>query len=260
MSRERHRDRRWQHYRNYEFARGFTLCSLVLAEIDEATLSLPYGFIQRRDMLIPVAILGPPKGECLYVGGQGTWIGGYVPAILRGYPFRLIKTTDDRLVLHVDEGSGLIVGAEDDGEPFFEGGEPSSAIQDVKTYLENLEASRRQTAEACKLLQKFNLVQEWAVESQHGSEQQTYPAPMKGLLRIDPAALERIDPQAFEELNRAGALRLSMYQTLSERHLAAHKALEKAHQKRQQAQDSREDVRAEDYFDSDGPLSFAWED
>lgn len=258
VSRERHGHRHWQHYRRYDFARGFTLCSLVLAEIDEITLSLPYGFIQRHDLLVPVAILGRAGGQCLYVGAQGNWVGSYVPAILRGYPFRLIRTEDGRLVLHIDEGSGLLVGAEDEGEPFFEGDGPSPALQEVKTFLENLETSRQQTATVCALLQELELVQPWPVADDEAAATVHHPAPMPGLLRIDPEALAQLDGASLERLNRSGGLQLALYQTLAERHLSVHAVLEKAHLQRQQK--PADDTAADDYFESDDNLSFAWED
>jgi len=258
VSRERHGHRRWQHYRRYEFARGFSLCSLVLAELDELTLSLPFGFIERHDRLVPVAILGRAGGQCLHVGAQGQWVGSYVPAILRGYPFRLIRTEDGRLVLHIDEGSGLVVSAEDEGEPFFEGHEPSQALQEVKTFLENLETSRQQTAEACAQLQELELVQAWPDVDDETLSKVPHSAPMPGLLRIDSTAVAGLDGTALERLNRSGGLQLALYQPLAERHLAVHAVLERAHLQRHEK--SAEETTAEDYFETDDNLSFAWED
>ncbi len=260
VSRERHGNRRWQPYRRYDFARGFSLCSLVLAEIEETALSLPFGFIQRRDQLIPVALLGRTDGECLYIGAKGQWLGSYVPAILRGYPFRLMRAEDGRLVLHVDDSQGLVVGPEDEGEPFFEGEQPSEAIQAVQRFLESLESSRQQTAKACALIQELELAQPWPVadDEQAPATPVPYPAPMAGLMRIDPEALARLDGEALAHLNRTGGLRLALFQTLSERHLTLHEALDKAHKKQRE----KSADEAEDYLkhEDDAALSFAWED
>lgn len=259
VSRERHADRRWQQYRTYDFARGFSLCALVLAEIEEVALALPYGFIQRQDVLAPVAILGRAAGECLYIGAQGNWVGGYVPAILRGYPFRLLKTDDGRLVLHIDEGSGVVVNSQAEGEPFFEHDRPSPALQEVQTFLETLEASRQQTARACALLQELGLVMDWPSEDDTGGQALAHPAPIPGLLRIDTAALDRLDGEALARLQRCGGLRLAFYQTLSERHLAVQRVLDKAQQQQRQA--ARDESKADNYFeDENATLSFAWED
>lgn len=258
VSRERHGNRRWQSYHRYDFARGFSLCSLVLAEIEEVALSLPFGFIQRRDQLIPVAILGRTDGECLYVGAKGQWLGSYIPAILRGYPFRLMRAEDGRLVLHVDDSQGLVVGPEDEGEPFFEGEQPSQAIQAVQRFLESLESSRQQTAKACALLQEFKLTQPWPSADETKEPPVPYPAPTAGLMRIDTAAMAALDGEHLARLNQTGGLRLAFFQTLSERHLTLHDALAKAHQKqREKSADEAEGyLKSED----DTTLSFAWED
>lgn len=270
VSYSRHGKRRWRQSHTYGFARKIGLCGLVLAEIEEATLSLPFGFVQRDDRLFPVAILSRTEGDCLYVGTNGNWLGSYIPALLRAYPFRLKRDQEHHLVLHIDESSGLIVDTEEDSEPFFEGTEPSEAIKKMQNFLETLEASRKATAEACALLQQLDLVQAWpmltdeadqedeADESDDANDASSQQDPMSGLLRIDQAKLAQLDGSALAELNRSGALMLALFQGLSERHLALNKVLAKAHQ--QQRQHSED--KAKEYLEraDDETLSFAWED
>lgn len=254
-----HGKRRWRRYQSYEFARKTSLCGIVLAEIEEVALSLPFGFIHRGERLFPVAILARDHGECLYISAKGHWLGSYVPAMLRAHPFRLKRDQDGRLVLCFDEGSGLLVDSEDEGEPFFEGAEPSETIKQIQAFLETLEASRRATAEACALLQALELVQPWPMADDEDVESLPQPATMPGLLRIDQARFAELDGEALLRLNQSGGLRLALLQTLSERHLVVNQALDKAHEKQRQ----RSDDEARDYLteaDDDDTLSFAWED
>ncbi|WP_201217684.1 SapC family protein [Halochromatium roseum] len=262
VSYSRHGKRRWRQCHTYGFARKVGLCGLVLAEIEEATLSLPFGFVQRDDRLFPVAILSRPEGDCLYVGANGNWLGSYIPALLRAYPFRLKRDQEQHLVLHIDESSGLIVDTEEDSEPFFEGNEPSEAIKEMQTFLETLEASRTATAEACAVLQQLNLVQAWPMlmeETDEANDVPSQPDPISRLLRIDQAKLAQLDGSALVQLNRSGALMLALFQGLSERHLALNKVLAKAHDQQRQHLEEK----AQDYLEragEDDTLSFAWED
>ena len=52
----------------------------------------------------------PMPEHNLFVGPDGHWLGGYVPASLRSYPFRVLGSEGSgQLALCVDEDSGLVV-------------------------------------------------------------------------------------------------------------------------------------------------------
>ncbi|MGD1213214.1 MAG: SapC family protein [Candidatus Acidiferrales bacterium] len=69
----------------------------------------------------------------MFVGPDGRWLGSYVPAWYRGYPFRLLQQEGaDEMVLCIDESGKLIVDSKDPGEEFFAAdGSPSPAVKPI---------------------------------------------------------------------------------------------------------------------------------
>jgi hypothetical protein len=69
-----------------------------------------------------VALQGLENGKNLFVAPDGRWLGGYIPAALRGYPFKVLQDNSEppRHFLCFDEESDLLVDAtEPNSQPFF---------------------------------------------------------------------------------------------------------------------------------------------
>src|SRR4051812_2167131 len=109
VSLERFGAKRWRGPQDYKFAAKEAVVSIVGAEFRRAALAMPIAFMQSSGRYVPVAVLSLTSGHNMFVGAKGEWLGLYVPALLRGYPFRLLPNQDgsDR-VFSVDENSGLI--------------------------------------------------------------------------------------------------------------------------------------------------------
>jgi len=230
VSVSRHGSRRWQRYSSYAFAAGDAVCPLVAQELPKAAMSLPLAFVASGEEVVPVAVLGLQPGKNLFVAPDGRWLGGYVPAAYRGYPFALANTADGQQVLCIDEDSGLLVDGE--GEAFFaEGDRPAAALNDVLNFLTQVAANRQATRHACALLREHGVVQPWPVRLQTAGGEQA----VAGLLRIDEAALNALPAGAFVALRDAGALSLAYCQLLSMQHLAQLGPLAQAHERAAQA-------------------------
>lgn len=215
ISRERHATQRWQRYTNYTFAAADSVAGLVAAELPKAAMSLPIAFIEQGGAYVPAAVLGLQPGNNVFVTADWRWIGQYIPAAFRSYPFRLANTEDGQQVLCVDEDSGLI-GDDSAGESFFaEDGQPSQAIRDILGFLTQIEQNRAVTAAACAVLQKHALIRPWSitVKTDAGEQQIT------GLFQIDEAALNQLPADALLEVRQAGALPIAYCQLLSMQHL-----------------------------------------
>jgi hypothetical protein len=210
---DNHADRRWQRHSGYAFTAKDAIAPLVVQELQKAILSLPIAFVPQAESYLLVAVLGLADGKNLYFAPDGRWVGGYVPAAFRGYPFALANTEDGQQVLCIDEDSGLI-GTE--GEAFFnEDGTPSQAVSDVLNFLSQVGNNRIATQRLCGLLQKHQLFQPWPIKV-HGEAGEQI---VKGLYRIDEAALNQLPAEAFMELRDSGALVLAYCQLLSMQHL-----------------------------------------
>lgn len=215
ITRERHASRHWNRYTSYNFAAADAVVPLVAAELSKAVMALPIAFIAQGEGYVPAAVLGLQAGNNIFVAPDWRWVGGYLPAAFRSYPFRLAKTEDGQQVLCVDEDSGLLT---DDpaGERFFaDDGQPAQATLDVLNFLTEIERDRVRTAAACAALQKHQLIRPWPITLKSDSGEQQ----IAGLFQIDEAALNQLPAEALHELSQAGALAVAYCQLLSMQHL-----------------------------------------
>lgn len=215
---ERHAGKRWLPNRSMAFAAAEAAIPLVAAEMPKAALAMPVAFVMQGGEALPVALVGLETGRNLFVLPDGRWLGEYVPAMLRGYPFVLGRPSDGgEPMLCFDEGSGLIADehsvAAVAGELFFapEGG-PSPALSGIIDFMRQVENSRVATARACAALMRHGLLVPWDLRVRNGAEEQA----VTGLHRVDEAALNRLPDEAFLELRAAGALGVAYAHLLSQ--------------------------------------------
>jgi hypothetical protein len=225
VSRDRHAAKRWIRYDSYKFAGKEAVLPLVAAELSKAVIAMPIGFINPNSIFTPAAMLGLKPGKNLFVAQDGRWVGGYIPSILRGYPFRLAHNEENRLILCVDEDSGLVTD-HPVGELFFdEAGEPSESVRQVLNFLQTVEQSRVATATACEMLDRYGVIKPWPITLKGDAGEHT----IDGLFRVDEAALNQLSDDAFLELRRVGALLIAYCQLLSMQNLDIIANLAKAH-------------------------------
>lgn len=228
ISRERHKDKRWQRFTSYEFARGEAIAPLVGAEAAKAMQTCPIGFVQDGEQFIPVAVLALQAGRNLFIAPDGKWIGGYIPAALRGYPFRIGQIENGDQLLCIDEDSGLITDGPE-GEAFFdENGELSEETKKILEFLGQTHQNRAATMTVCSLLAEHSLIVPWeiTVRTAEGDK------PLGGLFRIDETALNALETEAFDAIRRSGALPLVYSQLLSMQHMTLLGKLADAHANR----------------------------
>lgn len=225
VSRDRHAGQHWQRFQTYHFAATSAVAPLVAAELPKAMLAFPLAFIEDGGAFTPVAVLSIEPHNNLFVAPDGRWIGGYVPSIFRGYPFRLIPSDTGEIVLCVDEESGLVADAEN-GEPFFDAdGNIAEPTKRVLDFLSTVENNRQLTAKACLALRDAGVIAPWEItlKSDDGERK------VQGLYRIDEPALNGLPADQFEALRQAGALPIAYCQMLSMQHLANLGKLAQAH-------------------------------
>ena len=202
----------WKRCTSYAFAAQATILPVMVNELVKLVPAVPLGFVQTEGGFQLVAITALQPGTNLFVAPDGRWLSAYVPATLRGYPFRLVKPkdlTDSILCFH--ESSDLLVDA-GMGEPFFdEAGQPSKAVQDVMKFLLQVERNRGVTQAAVDALNAAGLIRPWPLNMKQGEQ----IVPVKGLYRIDEAALNSLDNEAFLPLRHSGALPVAYAQLMS---------------------------------------------
>jgi hypothetical protein len=200
---------RWSRYKRLDHAAKDTFVPLVIEEIPRVYSSMPIAFVQSDQGFVPALVSGLSPQRNLYVI-KGHWLGSYVPALYRGYPFGVGKTNDQQLVLAVDMESGLV---EEGGDlPFFtDDGSLSPEVEQVAQFLQQVEQNRVTTRKVCDALAAEGLIQPWAVKVSTDQGEKT----VEGLHRIDEARLNALGADALHRVHAAGALPVAYCQLLS---------------------------------------------
>lgn len=213
ISRERHQGKSYLRLPNFAFAAQEALVPVAARELPQAALALPLGFAEFEGRLRLVALLSTLPGQNLFVGPDGKWLGTYVPAWLRFYPFRLVGTgTANERLLCVDEDSGAIVDGSAKGEPIFEpNGDLGPTVKQALGVLNELESSRKITDAAVDSLLQSKTLREWPItlRTEQGEKK------VSGVSCVDEAALSALPDDTFLSLRHTAALPVGYAQLLS---------------------------------------------
>jgi hypothetical protein len=213
VTRVLHAGKKWQGLKNYNFALTDALIPIVGAELPRAALSMPLAFLQQESGFVLVAVASLVAGRNVLVAPDGRWLGRYIPAQLRGYPFCLLpQPGTNQLVLCVDMNSGLVVDGGSVGEDFFDrDGNPSAGLKQMADFLGRLERSRKATENAVSALAEAGVIHPWPIQPK--AEQGD--SIISVLHRIDEAALYALTDVAVLKLRKASAPPVAHAQMLS---------------------------------------------
>lgn len=145
---------------NYGFSAEVNSVPLMVAEFSQVANELTIVFAGQGDNLIPAVLLGVRENENLYVDGAGKWLGRYVPAFLRRYPF-VFSSSDDgqNFTLCIDES---FEGANNDGrgERLFDAeGEQTQYLKSVLGFLQAYQLQFQRTKALTARLAELNLLE-----------------------------------------------------------------------------------------------------
>jgi hypothetical protein len=215
---ERHAGKMWKKVSDNAFAAERTVIPLVGAELSKVVPAMPAGFIKLDAGYQLVAITSLQPGTNLYVAPDGNWLGEYIPAALRAYPFQLAQQEGaENFILCINEASGLVVENTEDGNAFFDDqDQPTQGIKDILDFLTAIEANRDVTEGAVNALADAGLITPWEINLKQGEK----VVPVEGLFSIDEAGLNKLDNEDFLTLRKAGGLALAYAQLLSMSQLA----------------------------------------
>ena len=235
----------------YHHTREQLVAPILLVELPKLTQHFMLGFMPQGERFVAVALLGVEQSQNLYVHPDGRWLGNYVPASLRGYPFNLLPDEQGQRVLCID--AEQLTEATDVGQALFDdAGEPTEAVAKQLDFQQHCEASRQRTQQAVDALQQAGVLQPWPLDISRGEGEA--PKRIEGLYRIDEKALNTLDATTYATLQGAPmalahAHLLSAHQT--------HQLTERArfHQQTREAHAPREPVESL-FGDDDDELSF----
>jgi len=161
------------------------------------------------DTPVPLALMGLNEGVNVFLDDEGVLIDRevYVPAYLRRYPFLLAKLRpdSDELSLCVDPSSGA-VGEFEDGEPLFDGDQPSEATKAILQFCEQFETAGQRTGAFMAELKASGLLMEGEVAIQPEGQEQ--PFVYRGFQMVDEEKLRDLRGDELRKMNQNGMLAL----------------------------------------------------
>ena len=205
LDRARHAGLCYRPAADYRYAGKAVAAPLTLSEVVLASRDCPVVFSE-GDEITPLALLGLEKDQNACVDAEGRWIGGYVPAHIRRYPFMLRRTdTPGRHVLLIDRDAPQLVENDDAAEPLFVDGEIPDAgvIARARAFLARYEEEMRQTrALLAPLAEAGLLLSRRLTVEKDGSERVI----ARGFRMVDTEALGSLDPRTAGAWLRSGLL------------------------------------------------------
>jgi len=145
--------------RNYAFARSTNSVPLTRVEFARAAGEYPIVFAGPQEQPYPLAILGLADRQNLFIAGDGSWKGEYVPAFVRRYPF-VFTTLDDgeTYTLCIDEAfSGCSESGQ--GERMFDDdGKTTRYLDNVLAFLREYQVEHQRTQAFAKRMGTLGLL------------------------------------------------------------------------------------------------------
>ena len=196
----------------FSFCANVRAVPLVVGEMALAARSYPIVFHEATGM-IPLAVVGIVDEINLFVDENGLWDAeAYVPAYVRRYPFAVASEQGgDRFAIVIDMAfKGLSMTPQN---PFFVGGEPTAATQQMIEFCQGYENDRRMSEQLLKQFEAYDLVTpQQAQFTPPNSQENVVFANYYG---IDEERLRELPDDKFLELRRNGLLGIAHAQLWS---------------------------------------------
>jgi hypothetical protein len=146
--------------KTFEFARETNAVPVVLSEFPRASGEFAIVFTAASEGIIPAVVLGVRDKENAYVGKEGSWDAGYVPAFIRRYPF--VFATDakaETFTLMIDQNySGF--NKEGKGERLFDAdGEQTAFLNNTLNFLREYQTQFARTRDFGARLDELGLLE-----------------------------------------------------------------------------------------------------
>ena len=196
----------------------FTSFMVSVSEFADAALSFPILFVRAapdalgKDTVAPVAVFGMKPGENLFVTADDKWDAGYVPAMLRAYPFTMarIEGSDRWAIVFDNTWEGM---SRTEGLPLFnEKGEATELLNGIHKFVQDLETDLERTRQACAALLEMKLLKPMRFDATLASGESLS---VDGFMTVDEEALAKLPDAQIAQMYRNGLLGLLQIHTLS---------------------------------------------
>lgn len=146
--------------KGFAYTRKVNSVPLMAVEFPQAAAEYAVMFAKNGDDVVPVVILGARQNENLYLNDSDAWLGDYVPAFIRRYPFVFSASDDGKtFTLCVDEAfQGL--NYQGRGQALFtEGGQHTPYVDNVLKFLQEYRTQFLRTQTFCNKLKELDLLE-----------------------------------------------------------------------------------------------------
>ena len=160
------------------------------------------------DNPVPLALMGLNEGVNTFVDDAGKLIDQvYVPAYVRRYPFLLARLREDaeELSLCFDPTADAI-GPYDDGDPLFEDGKPTDAVQAILGFCEQFETAGQRTTAFMQELTDQKLLMDGEVSIQVTDNEN--PFIYRGFQMVNEEKLRELRGDTLRKMMKSGLLPL----------------------------------------------------
>lgn len=193
----RHRDLSVRAADGHRFAAGINSVPLTAIEFAFAAAQYPIVFAGNEQSVFPAVALGLRPGQNLMLGADGRWVGSYVPAFIRRYPFVLGQEAGGtRLTVLIDEAyEGC--NREGAGERLFDAeGKQTQFLRKAVAFLQDYQGRFQRTQAFCARLVAQKLLRPMQIQFKAGEEART----LGGFMTIDRERLKALAPDVLADM------------------------------------------------------------
>lgn len=206
-----HRNKRLKGQSDFAVTRNMHAVFLTATEFPQAATEFAIIFVNTGErlpdgkaMVSPVALLGLVANENLRLEGN-QWIGRYVPAFIRRFPFLTARVEGS-------DGPSVFVDAswegfnDTDGERLFDDeGKPTQTLTNVLEYLRRFDEEQLRTRAFCQRLVELDVLKEMTADATMPNGENVK---VEGFLSVDEEKLNQLPDATVLELHRNGILML----------------------------------------------------
>jgi len=220
LSKERHGQWYIDPEPGYRFAAEANCVYVAGVEFANACHEYPIVFANTGgDTVVPVALLGLRAGQNLFLDEDGSWLGRYVPAYVRRYPFILASDgSGQNFTVCIDEAYSGFNTAQEGERLIDDNGEQGPLLKRSVEFLRNYQGHAQITSRFCARVVELGLLEPVQANiSMNSGEKMS----LAGFSCVNKQRLQGLDGAVLQELARQNFLDLVYAHLLSLGNLSA---------------------------------------
>jgi len=208
LSSETHADWRVRPQDSAPFLSGQHAIPITVDEFPLVQRHMPIVFSVGQDA-VPLALMGLNEGCNVFVDEAGALRDSYlyVPAYVRRYPYMLARLRPEATELSLCfDPTSQALGAFEDGEPLFDGGQPTEVTNNILQFNETFEQAGQRTQAFMREVDELGLLMDGEVTIQHEGAPQ--PFVYRGFRMVNEEKLNELRGDQLRKMTKSGMLPL----------------------------------------------------